>query len=176
MVPGPASSASPENLLKIQIASLTPDLWSQNPGAGPVICAFTSSCRVCVQVENYRLKQDVDSRYKDTEEMLKRAGCWLASGLLFSVCVTRSFILSLLLLLLLSLCRSHSGPMTFKVCPSSSNLTSWKSRSGAEKPGASLLLYWFSSFCAPCACKAAAASPALTSSQLWIQWKANFLP
>ena len=93
-----------------------------------------------------------ESRYKDTEEILKRAGCWLASGLLFSVCVTCSFILSLSRsCFCCPLCRSHSGPMTFKVCSSSSSSTSRKSHSGAEKPGVSLLLCWFSSLmCSLC--------------------------
>lgn len=45
------------------------------------------------------------------------------------------------------LCRS--GPMTFKACSSSSNSTSWKSHSAAEKPGVSLLLCWFSSLIRP---------------------------
>ena len=71
------------------------------------------------------------------------ASLWPA---LFSMC--HSFIHSLSCsCFCCPLCRS--GPMTFKACSSSSNSTSWKSHSGAEKPGVSLLLCWFSSLIRP---------------------------
>lgn len=149
--PGPASSASPENL-KIQIASLIPDLWSQNPGAGSVMCALTSSCRLCVQVENYWLKQEVDREQIQGHRGDTETGWMLASLWPALFCMCHSFIHSLSCsCFCCPLCRSHSGPMTFKVCSSSSSSTSRKSHSGAKKPGVFLLSCWFSSLmCSLC--------------------------
>lgn len=59
MVPGPAFSASPKNLVEMPILGLTPDMLCQKPWVGPVICALTSSSGMHIPAEDCWPEQEI---------------------------------------------------------------------------------------------------------------------